>query len=648
MPDSAARESNQRAYSILHVKNTDDKQKRIIEGIATTPTPDRMLDVVEPLGARFAQTIPLLWQHDHSAPVGEVRLGRSTKDGIPFKATFNYPKPDYPKEMADEINRAWVSVRDGLVKAVSIGFNGTASRMNDKGGFVFDDYEIVELSLVTIPANPDANINQIRSVDRKMRAALGNASTTDKTPARAWAQTKKSFQRKSKMTTVSERISALEADENRILSAIKSIDVDNLDEDQEDKFDELEAELAGVRKMLRIARVQDNVTAKEKAKPVEQKKSSDKPETKITNVRPNDNIPPGIPFARKALCLYHANGNALLASQIAEKYYPDDARIAQSLMFQKAAVDGGWTGDDAGWANTIAEPNTIGTEFIDFLRPRTIIDQLASRMRRVPFNVKVPRMTTDVGGAWFGEGNAVPVSAGAFDTVTVEHTKVGGLAILTKEQMRLSHINAEQAVRDALAGVVINTVDTKLVSADARVAGVSPAGLLNGVSGIASVGDTADNARTDLMNLFEGFSAADISENTLDYVTTENIRKSLRLLKSSLGVYEFPELREDGNLDGRPLTASNSVAGGNLIAISSQNILLADDGNVDVEFSDQASVQMDDAPTMSGRDGTGAAVVSLFQTEMVGMKVTREINFVKARPAAVQLITGATYLGAAS
>ena len=60
-----------RAYSVLQIKEMDD-EKRIITGIASTPTPDRMDDIVEPKGAQFTLPIPFLWQHRHAEPVGHV------------------------------------------------------------------------------------------------------------------------------------------------------------------------------------------------------------------------------------------------------------------------------------------------------------------------------------------------------------------------------------------------------------------------------------------------------------------------------------------------------------------------------------------------------------------------------------------------
>ncbi|WP_080700521.1 hypothetical protein [Bordetella hinzii] len=52
-------------------------------------------------------------------------------------------------------------------------------------------------------------------------------------------------------------------------------------------------------------------------------------------------------------------------------------------------------------------------------------------------------------------------------------------------------------------------------------------------------------------------------------------------------------------------------------------------------MSDQASLVMDDAPTMNSTTPTAAQVVSMFQTNSVAFLVERFINFAKRRPQAV-------------
>lgn len=159
-----------RAYSLLQIKEMDD-DLRIITGIASTPEPDRMGDIVEPMGAQFAKEIPLLWQHRHDSPVGITELGAPTKAGIPFKATFARIVEDGPlKQMVD---MAWQAVKAKLVRGVSIGFRPLAYEYLDKGGVRFTESEIFELSVVTIPANASADIQSIKSADAQFRKDFG-------------------------------------------------------------------------------------------------------------------------------------------------------------------------------------------------------------------------------------------------------------------------------------------------------------------------------------------------------------------------------------------------------------------------------------------------------------------------------------------
>ena len=162
-----------RAYSVLEIKAYDD-DAREITGMATTPEPDRIGDIVDPLGAKFAAELPLLWQHRHDSPVGIAKFGKPTKNGIPFKASI--VKLDEPGPLKDQIDTAWQAVKAKLVRGVSIGFRALEYSFMESGGIRFSEVEIYELSLVTIPANASATIQSIKAMDslgRQKTASLG-------------------------------------------------------------------------------------------------------------------------------------------------------------------------------------------------------------------------------------------------------------------------------------------------------------------------------------------------------------------------------------------------------------------------------------------------------------------------------------------
>lgn len=650
--DTHGAQSVERAFTRIEVKGFKEA-KREITGWATTPTTDRVGDIVDPMGAKIGKGVKLLWQHNHEKPVGEVKFGKPTKSGIPFTATFQKPKDDYPQTLKDRLEEAWVSVRDGLVEFVSIGFREIAHEVMQTG-WKFTEWEMLELSLVTIPANAEATINTVKSIDRTLRGASAEMKRDRRANAAGVTASKSKSQGKTEMTTISEQVSALEADKERIKSALNKFDLNDMDEADEERFDELEAELADVQKKLKRAKRLEEINV-EKAVPVKEVKSgadasaSRGGDRRTTVLGPNSNVPKGASFARAVICLANAQGSSEVAAQLAERHYSDDKRVANFLRLtpeMKAAVPAAYVGDSGGWAEDIAEAQTVGSEFIDYLRPMTIVDRL-SGFRRVPFNVKVSRMTTGQAGYWVGEAKPTPLTSGVFDTVTLGYTKVGGISVMSKEQMRLSNINAEAAIRDDLARAVVAKLDSTFIGTGAASAGVSPAGLLNGVSAQSSAGDTADDVREDLATLYKLFSAAEIDLEGISFVTTGRLKKAISLMRSSLGINEFPGA--DTTLDGQPFLGSNHVGGGDLVGISTRDILLADDGQVDISFSDQASLEMlDTSLQQDATAGTGAAMVSLWQNGLVGIKVERFINWVKARSAAVQLVGDATYLGVAT
>ena len=108
-----------RAYAIFHVKSVD-ADKRVLSGIATTPEPDRMGDIIEPLGVTFKNPLPLLLFHDAKKPVGWTKFKKPTKDGIEFEASL--PTIEEPGVLRDRVEEAWQSVKAGLISGVSIGF----------------------------------------------------------------------------------------------------------------------------------------------------------------------------------------------------------------------------------------------------------------------------------------------------------------------------------------------------------------------------------------------------------------------------------------------------------------------------------------------------------------------------------------------
>lgn len=165
-----------RAYSTLQIKALDE-ETGTITGIASTPSPDRMDDIVVPTGAAYKLPIPLLWQHNHSEPIGEVTEATVTEKGIEIVAKVALG-------VTDEIDRYWKLMKAGLVRGLSIGFRGLESeQIEGSWGVRFKKWEWYELSAVTIPANSEASIATVKEYAAKPAATgTGEAAEAEAKP----------------------------------------------------------------------------------------------------------------------------------------------------------------------------------------------------------------------------------------------------------------------------------------------------------------------------------------------------------------------------------------------------------------------------------------------------------------------------------
>ncbi|WP_233849520.1 HK97 family phage prohead protease [Paraburkholderia sp. HD33-4] len=151
----------QRASTLLTIRSANE-DLREISGTASTPTPDRYGDVIVPTGVKFSTPLPLLVAHDHTKSVGSVVLGAVSEFGVHFKAVIAKIEQDGPlKTLCDD---AWQAVKTGLLRTVSVGFRPLAAEPMEGGCVRYTSWEWLELSLVTVPANSEATITDMRSL----------------------------------------------------------------------------------------------------------------------------------------------------------------------------------------------------------------------------------------------------------------------------------------------------------------------------------------------------------------------------------------------------------------------------------------------------------------------------------------------------
>ena len=162
-----------RAYSTLEIKALSDGDgRRTFKGIASTPSTDRAGDIVEPKGAQFKLPMPFLWMHDNSDPIGWITAAKVTEKGIEVEGEVATVEEDGP--LKERLTTAWQMLKAKLVRGMSVGIKPIEfAQIKNSFSVHYTKWLWFELSAVTVPANADASITAIKSIDRALLAASG-------------------------------------------------------------------------------------------------------------------------------------------------------------------------------------------------------------------------------------------------------------------------------------------------------------------------------------------------------------------------------------------------------------------------------------------------------------------------------------------
>jgi HK97 family phage major capsid protein/HK97 family phage prohead protease len=595
-----------RAWALLEVKSVEPADRRI-SGLASTPELDRQGDMLDPAGVTFRNPVPLLLHHDDKHPIGTATLA-VTAEGITFEATL--PTVDDPGPLKTRLDDVWQCLKAGVISGASIGYrilDGAIQHIKP-GVRKLLKTEICELSLVTIPANAQATIRLVKSLERsamKPTTAEHIQNLENKRAAIA-----------ARMTDIMK----VGADEDRTLTEEESTEHDGLAL----QVKSIDGDLGRWREHERL-----QITS---ATPVPVLPVA-RPSTTYPSISVKANVPLGTAFVRAACAKLVCNGNVRDAADYAEKRWSDST--PEVALYLKAAVAPG-TITDAAWAAPLVNPN-IAAEFIELLRPATILGKIPG-LRTVPFNTKVPSQTAGGTYGWVGESKPKPVTKLAFSSTTLGISKAAGIIVLTQELVKLSNPSAEALVRDDMIKGIAQFLDAQFIDpAVAAVANVNPASITNGAPTAAAT----TNPIADIMGLINHFATNNIAVDGVSFIMSASNALSLSFRSNLDGSPEFPGLTMNGGTYKGLTFITSQAAGTNVIALQPALILYADDGGVTIDASQEASLQMDSAPA-SPADAT-TVYVSLWQTNTVGLRAERYINWAKANANAVKYLTATAW-----
>lgn len=615
-----------RAFSFAlsgETKAYESDGQRIIEGIATTPRVDRSGDTIDPKGLEFSLPLPLLWQHDPERVIGNVVAATVTPEGIKFRATLA------AAGTLNAIDNHWAELTTGLVRFLSIGFRALVPPKATRTGFHYPKAEWLELSAVTIPANPDCAITTIKAFsipDGEPAARAPNRATT---------------------MTIKEQIAARKARIVELRAQVADMVDTGLTGETTKDFEalntELEEEISARDMLIRTLK-----NAADDAVPV------DAPRTPANNV-PVVRGAPAIMRVPRAMekqrppgqTLFRACGVAVLAyaqhgapEQIANQLWPEDELLKGYLMHQKAAVDPALTTVPE-WAGNLAR-ETWG-EFLNLLLPESVYAQLAAIGSRFTFGnagkIMLPTRNKDpnLAGDFIGENAPIPVKKGSIITASMTPKKLAVISAYSREMLTVSAGQIEDYIRQFMVEDTAQVIDAKLLDNVAANA-VRPAGLLNGVTLTPSAGNTLADIITDVKAAMTPILTVN-GGRRLVWLMNPLQAMSLGLQTNAAGAFIFPTA--NSNFLGYQVIVSNNVPAGTLLLVDAADFATVANDTPEFMVSNEATLHMESATPEPINGGTPASpVISLFQQDSFAVRMIQQMNWTMRRTGMVSGISG--------
>ncbi|MGC2457762.1 MAG: phage major capsid protein [Gallionellaceae bacterium] len=291
--------------------------------------------------------------------------------------------------------------------------------------------------------------------------------------------------------------------------------------------------------------------------------------------------------------------------------------------------------DAIGTANSTLVPQSLRQEIQQLMRSVTVMGQLEAYASMIPFNQRAPREQAAAGGGWTGQGAPLTVTDLTLDVVSLPQTKIGTIFVMDAGFVKVAspavEISLSNTVKAQMSQVLdANALDPSIAAVtDSSGVGLiaSPASLTNAGTQISSTGSSGAQIMNDLQNMIATPGALRRP------VWIMSIRTAVRLagVLTAGGQLLFPGIHAlGGELLGIPVvtTAAMPIPAASpqntsfIVLLEASDLLIADDGNFEIEFSTETSLQMNTTPATGGQNLT-----SMFQTAGVATKITQTINW---------------------
>ena len=644
------------------------------EFVMSDASVDRMGDIIEQDGWQldnFKRNPIALFGHSSGFPIGKWR-DVGVKDG---KLTGKLEMMPPVSERLREIHAA---IDAGVLRAVSVGFRAIEMEPIEDSkvfGYRFTKQELVECSLVSIPANPNAlSVARSIGISPETQRLIFGVSADDKAqPVRNGASGVSAAipNQRTKAMNISERIQASQVAVNQLRDALSQHYEqagDDINEQVMARSNELKAQidaevarlesLQGAEQALggTVIDVQPTSVTFKAPAPIQQAAPAPLPPLPATRpfAVPKPKEEPGDLIIKALIAAGEVKWHGKTREQaLADRGWADDigVRTAFELM-QRAATAPAATNVPAWAGNLVAQQ---WADLISALTIKSVYSPLSNYGVRYTLgrfgiiNIPIELTTPTIAGSFVAEGAPIPVRQGAFNTTPIGLKKMGVITSYTREMFEHSTPNIDTQLRDMIGRHTSVSIDTILLDTNPATT-IRPAGLRNGVAGLTPTAGGGFNALVGDLKQMMGVLVAANSVRSPVWIMNPQQALSISLTQSAAGVGVFP-FRDEiqaGMLNGYPVIQSTTVPVTVVILVDAADFASLSGDDPRFELSDQATLHMEDTtPLNIGTAGAPPTVAaptqSMFQTDSIALRMILPINWIMRRSGLVAWLTGVTW-----
>ena len=468
--------------------------------------------------------------------------------------------PAGTSERIDEIRRL---IDAGILRAVSVGFKPIefeARKVDGKYvGEIFTKQELVETSLVSVPANPNAlaiakNLKVSADTLRLVFAEHGTKTRALESRGRAEHGKTKHQSKGTAMGSLSERVvdtqTRLNERKDALAAHLTKVDDSNVSDEDLQKLQDLNADIDRLEKthgaLIEAEKRMGDGAADNGGNNGGGSNGGDRQLMRRPNIGSRQSfytIPPKkedrldlLARAGAIAILAHMSHQSLEATyeQVASAHphYRNDG-IKELLPVVTRAATAPAITTVTGWAAELV--TQLQADIMETLMPKSVYPRLAALGLSLSFGsagrIAIPTRarTPTIAGSFVGEGAPIPVRQGLFTAQVLTPKKMAVITSFTREMSIHSIPAIEGLLREAIQEDTAVALDSVLLDSNAATV-IRPAGILNGVSGLTPTAGGGFNALTGDIKQISGA----ILTNTAGYI--RNLCWLLKPAASALGV----------------------------------------------------------------------------------------------------------------